>query len=207
MRKTGILLGALLAAAFAPPAGAGEVIVSREGDGMAVYFRMPLSDVRPLFGNDVSGLMGSDGRLTPDLLAQGTFDGADLLARDVAFTLGARDVAFEALSMMVHPAETPLRFDDPLSAQMAIAVCGVPLPEAAPQPEDLVWVGGWYAYPVPSGAALTIDFPQTDRAPLDLSVRVFDAGHLKRDEKVTLADDGTIHVPGTAGWRRWLSGG
>ncbi|MEM8790954.1 MAG: hypothetical protein AAGE80_05020 [Pseudomonadota bacterium] len=191
---------------FAPPAGAAEVIVSREGDGVAVYFQIPLTDVAGLFGREAIGLVNTDGEIDLDNLSQGTFEDADLLAQDVEFTLGDQDVEFEALSMMVHQAENPFAFETPLDAELAIGVCNVPLPEHTPKPEQMVWAGGWYAYPVSSSEALTINFPATGRDPMEISVRIFDSATLERTEKITLADDGTLVVPQAGGWRQWLAG-
>ncbi|MEM9099721.1 MAG: hypothetical protein AAGC79_14505 [Pseudomonadota bacterium] len=182
------------------------MIVSREGEAVAVYFQLPFTEVSGLFGREAVSLVGADGKVNLEELSLGTFDDADLLARDVEFSLGDQSVQFEALSMMVHPAVSPFAFETPLDAEIAIAVCGVPLPKQPPGPEELVWVGGWYAYPVSSTEELAIKFPETGRKPMALSVRVFDSTGLERSEEITLADQGTLIVPQSVGWRDWIFG-
>jgi hypothetical protein len=189
------------------PAQSGEVIVSREGDGVAVYFRMPFNDVAPLFGQRVPGLTDAQGKIVFDTLASGTFDDADILARDVEFLLGGQSVGFEAMSMMAHQTTVPQAFETPLDAQIAIAVCGVPLPAGTPDPDQMVWIGGWYAYPVDAAQDLIIRFPRTGRDAGELSVRIYDRGRLKETETVILADGGALDVPYVTGWRQRLFGG
>lgn len=194
-----------LSAMTALPASAGEVIVSREGKSVAIYFRMALTDVPELFGHNVPGLVDKSGLVTLDEIYEGTFDDADLLARDVSFSLGGKAVHFDALSMMVHEDDTWVPFDTPLAADMAIAVCGVPLPEGPLDAENFVWMGGWYAYPVAADEDLTIQFPQTGRNETEISVRVFERGSLARSTEVTLADGQPLHLPKEpSGWFSWL---
>ena len=85
-----------------PVAWAGDVIVSREGDAMAVYFKVPMAEVPGLFGREVAGIVREDGAGF-DNISQGTFAAAELLASDVTFLSGDDADAFDALSMMVHP--------------------------------------------------------------------------------------------------------
>ena len=102
-----------------------------------------------------------------------------------------------------------MAFETPFDAEGAIGVCGVPLPAGLPDPDALVWFGGWYAFPVVATDELSISFPATGRPPMDVTVRVFDAaGHLEQSFETTLADTGALEVPAArGGWSRWLFGG
>ncbi|MEM9969379.1 MAG: hypothetical protein AAF755_15020 [Pseudomonadota bacterium] len=202
-----IALLALLASFYAPLAYAGEIVVSREGSGYAIYVRMPYAEVAPLFGQAPEGFTDEQGRLAVEKLSNGTFDAADDLIADVGFELGGAPVAFEAMSMMVHQAATPVPFDDPIAAQVAIAVCNVPLPEGPIDPTALTWIGGWFAYPVASDEALRIQFPQTGRDATEFSVVVFDDGEFEQQFDVRLKDGGALAVPDAPGWWRTLIGG
>lgn len=197
----------LLALACAGTAAqAAEVILSREGRGIAIYFKMPFEDVEPLFGQPVEGLLEYDGAVSYADLTQGTFEAADALARDVRFTIDGQDAPFAAMSMMIHPEDTVVPFGDPLDALTAISVCGVPLPDTPPAQEDLVWIAGWYAPGLTDLSELTVTFPRTGRAPMDISVASFlDRGGSERFEQ-TLADGGSLSVEVPRGFARFLFG-
>ena len=200
---------AILASSIAPPALANpaEVIISREGKAVAVYFRMPFDKVAPLFGRAVPGLTDADGNIVLDDVFEGTFEDADLLAADVAFTLGGQSVSFDALSMMAHQSETPVPFATPLDAEIAIAVCGVPRPENIPAADQMVWLGGWHAYPVDASADLHISFPQTGRQGQEFVVTRFDDGVRTDRRQVTLVDGGTLEDAPPRGLLSMLFGG
>ncbi|MEM9967204.1 MAG: hypothetical protein AAF755_03785 [Pseudomonadota bacterium] len=183
------------------------MIVSREGDAVAIYFRMPFTEVAPLFGHRVPGLTNANGEIVFDTLAKGTFEDADVLAQKVAFNIGGQNVHFDALSMMAHQAIVPQAFETPIDAQIAIAVCGVPLPEGKPDPDKMTWIGGWYAYPVDAGQDISISFPETGRQDEVMSLRVYDRGRLKDTKTVTIVDGGSIDLPYQLTWRQRLFGG
>ena len=200
------LLILLSMTAFSSTAAAREVIVARDNDSVAVFFRLPYADVAPLFGQEVKGFTDEAGNFSREKLFNGTFERADALAADVTFDLGSQSVGFEALSMMIHQTETVLPFDSPLDAEIAIAVCGVPFPDGPLLPDDIVWVGGWYAYPVDADQALTINLPHTGRGAQELTVKTFDNGQFEDAIEVTVADGGAINVPTASTWS-WLGFG
>lgn len=188
------------------PAVALEVIVSREGEAISVYLRMPFEDVKPLFGRFPPGFADEEGNVRYSDLSQGTFDGADILAENMRFTLGGQSVGFEAMSMMVHMEGFDVPFLTPLDGLTAIGVCGVPIPDAPPQPEDLVWIGGWYAYPVKAAQDIEIIFPQTGRPDVDLQLRVYDQGEFEMVETLKLHDGMTLDLPARKLWWQRLLG-
>ena len=185
------------------PVAAGEIIVSREGDAVAVYMRMPFADVAPLFGNLAPGLMDANGEPIFENLFEGTFEGADELAADVGFALGRQDTTFEGLSMMAHVSDTPLPFENPLDAQIAVGVCGVETPEGPIDAADMVWIGGWYAYPIDAAQDLTIAFPATGRDVQTFTVTSFDNWSKTASYEVTLTDGATFTDPYVQ--RSWLA--
>lgn len=195
-----IIAACAFAATVTTPVSAGELIVSREPNGMAVFLRVGLTEVAPLFGHEPSVFFTATGAVDLDKISLGTFEGADVLSQDVRFSVGPSAAAFEAMSMMVHPDTNTLPFSDPIEAQIAIAVCGVDWPDRVLLPHEFEWVGGWYAYPVDSGKDLSITFPHTGRAPMDLTVLVFDDGEVSDRFDVTVQDGGTVHVEDARPW-------
>ncbi|MEM8576396.1 MAG: hypothetical protein AAGF60_00960 [Pseudomonadota bacterium] len=192
--------------AFALPAMAAEVILSRESRGVAIYIKMPFEDVPVLFGQPVEGLLNYDGATSFADLSRGTFDQAEALAQDVKFTINGQDAPFAAMSMMIHPEDNPVPFHDPLDALMAISVCGVPLPETPPANEDLVWIGGWYAPGTTDVTELTITFPDTGRDAMGVSLASFLARSGSARSTLSVEDGGTIRVEVPQGFARVLFG-
>lgn len=183
-----------------------EVIVSREDRAIAIYLRMPFEDTKGLFGRDVPGFTDEDGNIRYSDLSQGTFDGGDILAKDVVFTLGGQSVEFETMSMMVHMEGFDVPFITPLDAVIAIGVCGVPIPEEPPEPEDLVWIGGWYAYPVDEAQEITVTFPKTGREARDAELRIYRNAVLEKEYTELLADGGTYIIPFQKPWWKRILG-
>ncbi|MEL6683154.1 MAG: hypothetical protein AAFQ09_10990 [Pseudomonadota bacterium] len=181
-----------------------EIIVTRGEKSIGLYVRMPYNDVPSFFGAEVQGFADADGTLATDALFNGTFEQADALITYLSFAVGSENVAFEALSMMVHPPNSDLTFDTPLDAEIAIAVCGVPLPDGPIVDADLTWVAGWYAYPIDPEQDLTISFPATGRMTEVVEVTSFDGDTRLDTSNVTLADGGSLTLP-YVGSRRWFS--
>lgn len=198
----------LAMAALAPaPLSAGELIVSREGDAVAVYFRMPLKDVPDLFGQELQVLMNDQGQVDFENVFEGTYEAADTLVQDIRFSLGGEEVAFEAMSMMAHQTDEPLPFSNPIEALIAMAVCSVEAPEGGLEPDQMVWIGGFYAYPVKANQDLTITFPETNRGAQDFSVMSFDGGKWIETQEINLEDGATLNATVPSLWRRLLSWG
>ncbi|MEL6700973.1 MAG: hypothetical protein AAFO58_04740, partial [Pseudomonadota bacterium] len=161
-----------------------SLIIDRRETSIEVFARIPAAILRPVFATDPAGLAGPDGRVWFGALREtGTFDFGDAMISEVAFKADGAKAPFEAMSVMVHPADNTLSFDDPIDGNIAMSVCGVADPVIPPTIDELTLYAGFISYPVTADAALTLDLPNT--RPVHVAVRQFMEGKETAQDRFT----------------------
>ncbi|MEM9139021.1 MAG: hypothetical protein AAGB15_04265 [Pseudomonadota bacterium] len=176
-----------------------EIVIDRHEDAIELFVATPASNFGPIFGATPAGLANSDGLVEIDPLRQGTWAIGDALFRDTNATTGDEPVVFEAMSFMVHPVEDRVPMTDPLEAVLAVSVCTVDLPGQVFALDRLFGYAGFIAYTGRAGDALSVDFAETGRGTLDVSVRTFDRGRPTGSFTAGIADGGTLVIPAYQG--------
>lgn len=164
-------VGAIRAAASDASPVALTVIVDRVGDRVELYVGGGAVDVFALFGSDGREIVGPGGVVPFDALRLGTADLADALVGRASAQADGSAVRFEAMSMMVHPAQDAPRFETPLDGLIAIAVCTVPDPDQPPRLADLDAYAGFIAYDVDPSVPVSFS-PPLGAAPIEGALRI-----------------------------------
>ncbi|MBT8414129.1 MAG: hypothetical protein KJO30_07345 [Boseongicola sp.] len=194
MRTIKTFLGVVCATALAAPALATDatLIVDRRAESVALYFKIPATEVSSVFGTGAEGLLGADGTVDVPRLYDGTFPLADDIFSTTTVSLGGEATPFEALSMMVHDPDVLPDFAMPYDAELSIAVCTSPETVQNMTLQTLEGYLGYFAWKVDGLAELQMTLPETGRAPLNLRVREF-VDHVEVwDQTVTLPDGGVL---------------
>ena len=89
---------------------------------------MNAADAVSLFNLAPSDLTNPDGSVAFDRLREGTAEIADTMIAPVGIIVGDEAVSLEAMSLMVHSAESALPFNEPFDGMVAIELCTVPPP-------------------------------------------------------------------------------
>ena len=204
------VIGALCAAPLVgtPARASVEMIVDRGADAITVYLSMPAPEAVRVFGLPPSALVAADGTVPFDALRMGTFDIGDVLWDDVAVTLDGRPLGFEAMSLMVHPADAPVPFQTPLDALTAIGVCTVADPSAPLRLDQLHLYVGLTAYRPDAaqagldlrGGTLAFALPRAAGG-TDITVRDFAPGMTVRSTGATWDPDRALILPPPAAGR------
>jgi hypothetical protein len=111
----------------------------------------------------------------------GTAAAADMMIARSALTVDGAPAELQAMSVMVHPNGTPLHFDTPIDAQMAMSVCTAPDLVAGSTLADLHAYAGYHAYPVDGHAPIT--FAPGGAATVEVALSVFVDGSLTLSER------------------------
>ncbi|MEM8537278.1 MAG: hypothetical protein AAGF56_05380 [Pseudomonadota bacterium] len=206
---------ALSLAALPSLAGATDeltLIVNRDDDSATYYLSMPADLIEPVLASDPTLLFSDNGRVPIEEFRRvGSFDLADDMFDNIQGSQGGDLFAFEAMSMMVHPTNTPLPFAAPWDAYTAIAVCTVQYDSAQLVPGKLQTYYGGFTDQISGDAPLSLHFPQTGRDSLEIVVHRYQEGRLLGTDVQVLDDGGSlvIETGGTdEGWVRsvgsWL---
>ncbi|MEM9047513.1 MAG: hypothetical protein AAGC92_02230 [Pseudomonadota bacterium] len=200
------LAGFLAGFAALSPVQAGDIqiVIDRGSDSVEVYMAMNAATMSDAFGLPPDLLADERGLVDIEPLRQGTWDIGDALLRNVETRLGDDPTRFEAMSLMVHPAERPLPLDTPIDGMIAIAVCTVPTPETPPSLDDLRAYVGFIAYPVDPDQVVSFTLPAAGRAMLDVTVRDYHKGRLLAASQHKIADGGTLTIVTAGAPSPWL---
>ena len=179
-------------------ARAGEaltLVVNHGKDTATYYLSMPSEGIKPILGSNPDLLFSDAGRVPIEAFRQtGSFDLADEMFANISGGVGGRRFAFESMSMMVHPKSQPLPFAAPWDAYTAISVCSVDNAKDQLVPGELQIYHGGFTDQVTGDAPLSLYFPKTGRAALDIVVHHYENGRLVGTYVETLADGGTLTI-------------
>ncbi|MEM6944526.1 MAG: hypothetical protein AAF565_12320 [Pseudomonadota bacterium] len=188
--------GAVLGAAAEPVVGERAtltMIVDRSDGDMVYYLLMPAEQIVPLLNTDPELVFSANGAVPIDAFRrEGSFDLADDVFRGVRSNRPDGALAFYSMSLMLHPKGEPMPFDTPFDGLTAISVCTVDYAFDAFVPGDLDLYYGAYAYEVADDETVTLTFPETGRAALDVVIRQYVDGRFVTEETAVLEDGGTL---------------
>ncbi|MEM6588880.1 MAG: hypothetical protein AAF641_10560 [Pseudomonadota bacterium] len=188
------------------------LIVNRDDDSATYYLSMPADLIAPVLASDPTILFSDNGRVPIEEFRRvGSFDLADDMFDNIQGSQGGDRFAFEAMSMMVHPTDTPLPFAAPWDAYTAIAVCTVQYEPDKLVPGKLQTYYGGFTDQISGDAPLSLHFPQTGRDRLEIVVHRYHEGRLLGTDVQVLDDGGSLVIEtesADAGWMRsvgsWL---
>ena len=85
-----------------------EIVVDRSEQGIELFLSLPAADATDVLGADLSELDGLTTGVDFSVLQNGTWTQGDVLWGGVDTAVNGTAVTFEAMSMMVHPANQAL---------------------------------------------------------------------------------------------------
>ena len=207
-----VLTAATVAIGLALPAKANatdlEMLVVRTDRSVEVFMAMSAPVAVDAFGLPADLLQRDDGSVHFDDFREGTWDIGDALWSGLEATVEGQTPLFEAMSLMVHPANQALPLDNPVDGYIAIAVCSVPTPAVPPTLSDLRLYNGVIAYTDDAYGEIEIRLPHVGDAPVSISVREFRDHSFLRQTDLALAGDKTsivlpnvdVKTAGLTGW-------
>ncbi len=193
-RGLGLVAGALLMSIAAAAAADLEILVDRYPDRLELFLSTRADNLVRVFGLPPEGLADASGTVDFASLRNGTWEIGDALLSKVPAALDGAPVAFEAMSLMVHPVNSPLSVDTPFDALLALSVCSAEEPERPLTLAELQGYVGYVAYVADAGGALTLRLPKTGRGDLRIAVREFGAGQASGRYELTVPDGGLVEI-------------
>lgn len=164
-----------------------QIITSRSDTTFELYLALPTRRAIETFGVTARDLSTPDGNADFDLFTRGTFQLAEDFWNGTQTWVDGTAVAFEAMSLMIHPASSPLPFRTPLDAMTTIEVCGTVVGDV-PLEETWLYVG-MIAYPDDPSGDLVIDFAKAFEAGTALHIRDFADHELRVQSRVDAGPD------------------
>ncbi|MEM6637562.1 MAG: hypothetical protein AAF667_16910 [Pseudomonadota bacterium] len=188
-----IALSLAVAASGAPAlARDASIVILRTDRSIELYLSMPSDMMMAAFRAPETLLASADGTVEVDQFWRGTWNIGDDILNGAEVTLGAADVQFEAMSLMVHPADQRLEMTTPLDGQIAMSVCGAPPPEVAPTLDKLHTYVGYFLDTTVSDAPLALSLPDGEFAGLDVTVWDYTGYRLTNVTRTRLSEGGTL---------------
>lgn len=135
-----ILLSSLATAQQGTAQDRVEFIVSRSETANEVFIAMPTYVAVKNFGIQAADLTNEGGFADFDLFAKGTFRQDQAFSDSTKTWMDGAPLTFEAMSLMIHPTNTPQPFREPLDAITSIEVCGKVLDDS-PLSKAGIYVG------------------------------------------------------------------
>ena len=171
-----------------------EILVDRNPDSLELFFSTRADNFVPVF--DLSPALLANGSGTVDFapLRNGTWEIGDALLSGVPAALDGAPVPFEAMSLMVHPLDSPLPMETPFDALLALNVCSVEDPATPLTLAELQGYVGYIAYVETADGVLTLQLPKTGRGALRVAVREFRAGRASGRYELTVPDGGMVEI-------------
>lgn len=173
-----------------------EILVDRNPDRLELFLSTRADNFLPIFGLPPERLADETGIVDFASLRNGTWEIGDALLGAVPAALDGAPLAFEAMSLMVHPSDRPLPIETPFDALLALNVCSVEEPERPLTLAELQGYVGYIAYVEDAGGALTLRLPKTRRGDLHITVREFRAGRASGRYELTVPDGGIVKIGG-----------
>lgn len=193
---TGETTARMEAAAPPGPAGRLDLVVAhnpaRSPDWVEVYLALSAEDLERVLGADPGLLGDAQGRVDLAEFKTGTFDLADRIFAGVTARADAAPLHLEAMSLMLHPEEAPLPLRTPMDGEIAMSVCGAPIPDVPPSLGELTAYVGLIAQTDGPVESLELVFPGPGAAGRVAQVSVHGHGGAVRNTAPTL--DGQGHL-------------
>jgi hypothetical protein len=178
------------------------VIVSRGAESVEFYLSISPADAPGWLGGGLDAL-APDGVVPMDVVRRdGTAAAADAMIASTTLAVGGAPVELQAMSVMVHPEGTPLPFETPIDAQMAMSVCTAPDLVAGSMLGDLRAYAGYHAYPVDGTS--TLEWRPGGNEARAVSLHVWEAGKLILSEDRILGPGAPLSLAASAPARSWL---
>ncbi len=194
-----VLILALAIRALPAQAERFDIVVSQRRDSIELYVALPATDLVDVVGGAPGLLADRDERIDLPSFQTGTYDLADALFAGVAMRADGRPIRMEAMSMMLHPAATPLPLLSPLDGMIAMSVCGVPLPEVPPSLAALTAYVGLIAQIDGPVRRLGITLPGTEAAGRRVWIVTHGMGGGTRRSVARVSGDGRLTLAGPWG--------
>ncbi|MEM1234091.1 MAG: hypothetical protein AAGH70_08175 [Pseudomonadota bacterium] len=193
----------LTASILALMAGAGSaadlsIIVDRSERGVELFVKFETELTETLLAPFPAGFVAEDGRIDIGPFRDGTADHGDALWVNVDTRIGGEPALVESMSMMVHPDELPVSFEDPIDGWIAMAVCNVTDPDARFSPDVLSTYVGFIAWDVPGHGEVALSFPSA----MEIDVTEFLEGRKIDALTVALAKDEALVLDPVTTWER-----
>ncbi|MEM6385488.1 MAG: hypothetical protein AAF718_04540 [Pseudomonadota bacterium] len=170
-----------------------QVITSRSDGAVELFFSMPTDLALGKFGLTAADLVNDRGFADFDMFARGTFDLGEDFWDGARTWIDGAPVEFEAMSLMMHPVNTPLPFRKPLDALTAIEVCGTVLDDV-PLSDTRIYVG-LIAYPDTPAGNIAIEFADSFGPDTKLHLRDFSDHNLMYSAQFDVGDTSSVDVP------------
>ncbi|MEM1232746.1 MAG: hypothetical protein AAGH70_01340 [Pseudomonadota bacterium] len=194
------VLSAALFAFWAGGATAADLslIVDRSDRGVELFVKFETERTEALLAPFPAGFVAEDGRIDIGPFRDGTADHGDALWIGVDTAINGKRALVESMSMMVHPDELPVSFNDPIDGWIAMAVCNVTDPDARFSPEVLSTYAGFIAWDVEGHAEVEISFPSA----LEIEVTEFLEGRKIDTLTVSLSKNEALVLDPVTTWER-----
>jgi len=166
----------------------------RNPDWVELYLALPAEDLERVLGAEPGLLGDAQGRVDLAEFQSGTFDLADRVFAGVTAGADTVPLDLEAMSLMLHPEETPLPLRTPLDGEIAMSVCGAPIPEVPPSVGELTAYVGLIAHTDGPVKSLDLVFPGPDAAGRVAQVSVHGAPGAVTTTAPTLDGQGHLSV-------------
>ena len=176
-----------------------SLIVDRSDRGVELFVKFDTENTETLLAPYPEGFLANDGRVDIGPFRDGTADHGDALWAQVQTHVGGSEAMVEAMSMMVHPDELPVDFNDPIDGWIAMAVCNVTDPDARFDIGVLSTYAGFIAWDVEGHDEVSIAFPSA----LEIDVVEFLEGRKIDARTVALAADEALVLDPVTTWERW----
>ncbi|MEM9011306.1 MAG: hypothetical protein AAGE18_08770 [Pseudomonadota bacterium] len=187
-RPLALLAALLLPSVASADAARVDVVIERSGNMVEIFFGLPAEGLVDVFALPPEHLVQEDGTVDFEPLRRGTWQIGEAVFAGVEATIGGAPAGFEAMSLMVHPADAKLPLRDGIDGIVAIGVCNVEAPEVPPTLSDLHAYIGLVAYPEDTSATVSLRLPETGIGPIELSIRDHTAGRLTAAYTVELEE-------------------
>lgn len=206
MRILGLLTVFLCAAPIVAAAqDRADMIISRDAKTVEIFFSMPATTAADHFGVARDDLLNDEGYAVLDAYTEGTWTLGEDFWTGVEAQIDGAPVTFEAMSLMVHPANTPLPYRDPLDALTSIEVCTVN--DATLDLSEAQLYVGLIAYTDSPDGELSFTFPNVTPSDIAFNVRDFTDHRLTLQTQAWSGEGGDLTIPAATKANEPLFGG
>ena len=158
-----------------------SIIVEQRAGSTELYLGGNAQIVLEHLGTDPDLFLNDDGYVPFQQFQSGTWDLGDRLLSGVRVEDQGQPIAFEAMSLMLHPEEIVVPFQDAVAAVMSVSICAVLDPPNDLQLQDATLYAGYIAFhdtPIDDLIASFANLGRSGPEPIDVSVRTFRDGRL-----------------------------
>lgn len=172
-----------------------QIIVDRSDGYVELYLTAPATALVNLFALPPQSLSGQDGTVNFERFQLGTTNIGDQLFDGVTSKAGGAEIEFEAMSVMVHPIDDKLPFDNAIDGVWAISVCITENPEAPFRLSQLQAYSGFIASTRHYAETISLSVPNLSKKTWNVLVRDHVDGALQQEYVASISDDGELTLP------------